>query len=60
MRAEDIMNGYLGSLLLGTTTAVSGEGRAPEIPVEKSMRNQFTNSTTYIALPTELLSQVIK
>ena len=39
VRAEGIMNGYNGSLLLSTTTAttaVSGEGRAPEIPVKKT------------------------
>ena len=42
MRSEDIMNGYLGNLLLRTTTTttttvVSGEGIAPEIPAKKSV-----------------------
>ena len=41
VRADDIMNGYFGSLLLTTTTTaaavvVSDEGRAPDIPVKKS------------------------
>ena len=59
MRAEDIMNGYLGSsLLLSTTTVVSGEGKAAEISVKKSVI--ISLRTTYIALPTKLLSQVIQ
>ena len=37
VRAEDFTNGYFGSLPLSTTAVVSGEGRAPEIPVKKSL-----------------------
>ena len=39
VRSEDITNGYHDSLLLSTTSTVvgSGEGRAPDIPVKKSV-----------------------
>ena len=56
VRAGDIMNGY--GVLLITTTAARGEGRAPEMPVSKSakFKNELENIffVGYTALPTEL------
>ena len=65
VRAGDVVNGY-DSLLL-STTALRGEGGAPEIPVTRSVRANWRTRTNiyfevyvlgYITLPTGPRSHV--
>ena len=71
VRAEDVENDYYHSSLLSSTSVVSGEGRAPEIPVANSViirvyepndnNIHLVRHRLYHYLPTKLLlSQVIK